>query len=104
MAIVDPTTGLPKEVIEGKRQMELALKLEAQKGKSQELSNDIGSEQGQFILSKIKEHFLSRVNELISNDERCMAYKKLLIDMGVQINMGEFAVERLMKLVEKLTP
>ena len=101
MPEVDPATGLPKETIDSKSTIEKFNRLEGQKMRSQTLTDDIKSERGQVILNKIKEHFLGRINKLIEEDGECKAFKKLLVDMGIQINMGEIAVERLMRLVEK---
>jgi hypothetical protein len=46
-----------------------------------------------------------RVNELMEADPQCKALKRLLVDMGITINIGEKAVEGLMRLViKKQTP
>jgi len=101
MAEVDPATGLPKVEMEKKANVERFNRLSEQKAKSDQLVEDIGTEKGQLILHKIQEHLLNRVNKLIDEDGECKSLKKLLIDMGVTISVGDMAVERLMRLVMK---
>ena len=101
MVQVDPATGLPISEVERKSDIEAFNRLSNQKAKSDQLKEDINSEKGQLVLNKIKEHLLNRVNKLIEEDGECKALKKLLIDMGLQINVGEMAADRLMRLVIK---
>ena len=105
MAEVDPVTGLPIEAIEKKSDTEKVARLDAQKRRSDELVDGLLSDKGQIILNKIQDHLLNRVNKLINEDGECLALKKLLVDMGLEINIGEMAVDRLLKLViRKQTP
>ncbi len=101
MPETDPATGMPKSEVEKKSNVERFNRLSEQKAKSDQLVEDIGTEKGQLILHKIQEHLLNRVNKLIDEDGECKALKRLLIDMGVTISIGDMAVERLMKLVMK---
>ena len=101
MAEVDPASGLPISQVEKKSDMERFNRLSEQKARSDQLVEDINSEKGQMVLNKVKEHLLNRVNKLIDEDGECKALKKLLIDMGLQINVGEMAADRLMRLVMK---
>jgi hypothetical protein len=107
MPEVDPVTGMPidsEEKAEKKNAIEYG-KLNAQKAKSDQLSASLASETGQTVLHKIQEHLLMRVNELMEADPQCKALKRLLVDMGITINIGEKAVEGLMRLViKKQTP
>ncbi len=101
MPEVDPATGFPKVEMEKKSNMERLNRLDEQKVQSDRLVSDLNTEQGQLILNKIKQQLLNRVNKLIDEDGECKALKRLLIDMGVTISVGDMAVERLMKLVMK---
>lgn len=101
MAEVNPVTGQPKITSEKPSVSERYDRFMAQKGKADQLSADIESEKGQLILNKIQEQFLNRVNFLIDNDGECRAFKKILVDMGLSLNVGEMAVRNLMKLVIK---
>jgi hypothetical protein len=107
MPEVDPVTGYPidpEEKAEKKNAIEYG-KFNAQKAKSDQLSASLASETGQTVLHKIQEHLLMRVNELMEADPQCKALKRLLVDMGITINIGEKAVEGLMRLViKKQTP
>ena len=100
MADIDPASGLPKEMVAEKRDLGRINRLENLKARSRELTDDLNNEGG-AVINRIKEHFLARVNTLISQDAECMAYKKLLDDMKMEINMGEFATERLLRLVTR---
>lgn len=101
MAEVDPASGLPISQVEKKPDVERFNRLDGQRAQSDQLINDLGTEKGQLILNKIREHLLKRVNKLIDEDGECKALKRLLVDMGVTISVGDMAVERLMKLVMK---
>lgn len=101
MAEVNPVTGLPREETEKVADIEKYNRLSDQKGKSDQLQESLSSETGQMVLHKIQEHLLARINELIEADPQCKALKRLLVDMGITINIGEKAVEGLMRLVMK---
>ena len=100
-ADVDPVSGQPKETIEKKSDVEKFNRLDEKRARSDQLLDDLKSDRGQAILNKIKEHLLARVNKLIEEDGECRAMKKILVDMGVTINLGEMAIDKLMKLVMK---
>lgn len=101
MVDVDPASGMPKEPVDSAADINKFNRAEAQRIKYNQLMEDISSEKGQFIINKIKEHLLVRVNKLIDEDGECRALKKVLIDLGVTLNLGEMAVDRLMKLVSR---
>jgi len=101
MPEVDPASGLPISQVEKKSDIERFNRFDVQRAQSEQLINDLDTEKGQLILNKIREHLISRVNKLIDEDGECKALKRLLVDMGVTISVGEMAVERLMKLVMK---
>jgi len=101
MPEVNPVTGYPKEETERDGNVERYNRLTDQKGKSDQLQDSLSSETGQMVLNKIQEHLLARVNELIEADPQCKALKRLLVDMGITINIGSKAVEGLMRLVMK---
>ena len=101
MAEVDPVSGMPKESIDSASELDKFNRAEAQRIRYNQLMEDIASDKGQFIINKIKEHLLIRVNKLIDDDGECRALKRVLVDLGVTLNLGEMAVDRLMKLVSK---
>jgi hypothetical protein len=101
MPEVNPVTGYPKEEIEKDGSIERYNRLNDQKGRSDQLQDSLNSETGQLVLQKIQEHLLLRVNKLIDEDAECRVLKKLLVDMGITINIGAKAVEGLMRLVMK---
>lgn len=101
MAEVDPVSGLPKEEGEKSISANKYNVLNEYKAKADELEGSLKSETGQAVLNKIQEHLLGRVNKLIDEDAECKALKRLLIDMGITINIGDKAVENLMKFVTK---
>ena len=101
MPEVDPVTGQPKSSTEKGVSPERYDRLLGQKGKADQLSGDIESEKGQLILNKIQEHLLNRVNKFIDEDGECRALKRVLIDMGMTLNIGEIAVKNIMRLVAK---
>ena len=104
MAEVDPVTGYPIDVSgSDKKDTAKYNRLNEQKANSEQLQQSLNSEVGQTVLHRIQEHLLARVNELMESDPQCKALKRLLVDMGVTINMGEKAVERLMRLVVRQT-
>lgn len=103
MAEVNPVTGYPIDPEEKTAERD-ALKygrLNDQKAKSDQLQESLSSETGQMVLNKIQEHLLLRVNKLIDEDAECKTLKRLLVDMGITINIGAKAVEGLMRLVMK---
>ena len=101
MAEVDPVTGYPKEETKKDADFEKYNRLSEQEGRSKQLQESLASETGQMVLHKIQEHLLTRVNKLIDEDAECRALKRLLVDMGITINIGEKAIEGLMRLVMK---
>jgi hypothetical protein len=101
MPEVDPVTGQPKSSTEKGISPERYDRLLGQKGKADQLSGDIESEKGQLILNKIQEHLLNRVNQLMKEDGECRALQKVLVDMGITLNIGEIAVKNIMRLVSK---
>jgi len=100
-AEVDIVTGSPIDPVEAemKRNASKYNHLNDQKARSDQLSESLKSEVGQTVLYKIEEQLLSRVNVLISKDEQCLALKKLLVNMGIELDVGKRAVEGLMRLV-----
>jgi len=105
MASVDIPSGLPAEVVERSVDANKLAKLEEQKGRADQLKAAIVSETGQAVLHKIEEHLLTRINQLIEGDGECKALKKLLVDIGVTMSIGQRAVDGLMRLVKvKQTP
>lgn len=101
MPEVNPVTGYPKEETEKPNEVEKYNRFNERKAKSDQLQESLSSETGQTVLNKIQEHLLVRVNKLIDEDAECRVLKKLLVDMGITINIGEKAVEELMRLVTK---
>jgi len=101
MAEVDPVTGYPKEEIEKIANVDRYNRLNDRKARSDQLQGSLNSDTGQAVLNKIQEHLLVRVNKLIDEDAECRTLKKLLVGMGIEINIGEKAVEGLMRLVMK---
>jgi hypothetical protein len=101
MPETDPVTGMPKETVGNKSDIEIYNRLDGQRARADQLRDDIGSQEGQAVLNKIKEHLLGRINKLMDEDGECRALKKVLIDIGVTLNMGQVAIERIMRLVEK---
>ena len=109
MAEVNPVTGYPKEETEKDGNVEKYNRLNDLKGRSDQLQDSLNSETGQMVLNKIQEHLLAGMNEFIDADPkdlvaiqaRCKALKRLLVDMGITINIGAKAVEGLMRLVMK---
>lgn len=100
---VDPVTGYPKDPREEAEKVDAAKisRLDAQKAKADQLQASLNSETGKTVLQKIHEHLLARINTLIDQDPECKAYKRLLVSMGNEINMGEVATAGLMRLVMK---
>ncbi len=101
MPEVDPVSGLPREEVAKVANIERYNRLNDQKARSDQLQESLSSETGQTVLNKVQEHLLTRVNELIDADPQCKALKRLLMDMGITISVGEKAVAGLMKLVMK---
>lgn len=101
MAEVNPVTGLPKEETKTVGDVEKYNRFTEQKTRSDQFQESLKSETGQMVLNKIQEHLLTRANKLIDEDAECKALKRLLIDMGITINIGQKAAEGLMRLVIK---
>ncbi len=101
MPEVNPVTGYPKEELQENGSIGKYNRLNDQKGRSDQLQESLASETGQMVLNKIQEHLLLRVNKLIDEDAECKALKRLLVGMGIEINIGAKAVEGLMRLVMK---
>lgn len=101
MADVDPVSGMPRDTVDSKTNINRFNRLDAQKIRHDQLLDDLTSDKGQIILNKIKEHLIGRINKLMDEDGECRALKKLLVDMGVTVSMGEMAVDKLMKMVMK---
>lgn len=101
MPEVNPVTGQPREEKEKDGNVEKYNRLNDQKGRSDQLQESLSSETGQMVLNKIQEHLLVRVTKLIDEDAECRALKRLLVGMGIEINIGAKAVEGLMRLVMK---
>ncbi len=99
MAEVDPVTGYPIGEIDNAEMTAKNLRLREQKARSDQLQASINSETGQAIINKIQEQLLARVNKLIDEDAECNALKKLIIGMGLEIHLGERAVQNLIRLV-----
>ncbi len=108
MAEIDPVTGLPKntEVDEGTGLLRERGRvgdigpddrLQAQKGRGDQMQEALSSEKGQLVIRKIEEQFLARVSELINGDGECKAFMRVLRAIGSDLNMGEVAVGRLMR-------
>jgi len=101
MAEVDPVSGLPKTEAGGTTNQVLLDRFGAQKAKADQLLRDVDSEGGREILNKIHANLMTRVNELAINDGECRALIKLLTGMGMTIDVGKFAADKLVKLVTK---
>jgi hypothetical protein len=101
MVTVDPVSGLPQVEPIGTTNQSLLDRFGAQKAKADLLLHEVESEKGKEILNKIHAHLMARVNELVNNDGECKALKRLLIDMGVTIDVGKVAADRLVSLVTK---
>jgi ribosomal protein S25 len=101
MAEVDQVTGLPLSVVEQDKKAEKYAQANEKKAKADQLRADLESEAGKSVLSCIEEQFLNRVNKLISEDPECVAYKKIIVSMGVTLQLGEKAVKDLMTLLIK---
>jgi len=101
MADVDQVSGLPKSMVEKVDKSEKLLRLDANKAASEQLLSDIASPSGQVIIHRIQSQLLNRINQLMAEDAECNTLKKLLVGMGVTINMGEKAVTDLLRLLEK---
>ena len=99
MVDVDPASGLPRETVEKKADLEKVSRLEGQKARSDQLVSDLTTEQGQAMINKIKERLMTRVNKIIEEDGECRALKNLLVDIGVTINVGDMATEKLARLL-----
>lgn len=100
MAEVDPVTGDPK-LPENKVEEKNYDRLNALKGRADQLAEDVASEKGKMILNMMQAHLLARVNKLIEGDGECMGVIKILKDMGITLDFGQMAVNKLMQMVTK---
>jgi hypothetical protein len=98
---VDIVTGEP--IFPGEKQVnpDLLRHLEDSRAKADQLKSSLATEKGQDLLHLIQQQLATRINKLIDEDGECKALKKLLMDMGVTINLGERASERLLRMVMK---
>ncbi len=103
MAEVDPVTGDPK-IPEDKKDTKNEARFNVLKGKADQLAGDVASEKGQMILNMMQSHLLARINELIKADGQCMGIIKILTDMGITLDFGQMATEKLMQMVMKKRP
>ena len=101
MALVDPATGQPIQEVEKARDIEKYGRLNDQKAKADQLRADLDSEGGQTVLNCIQEQLLVRVNQFIKEDPECKALYKLIVGMGLTVNIGEKAVQGLMRMLVK---
>ena len=98
---VDPATGMPKVEVDKPTSQITIDRLGAQKAKADELISDVNSERGQEIINKIHLHLMTRINKLIDDDGECKALKRILIDLGLTIDMGKLAADKLRNMVIK---
>lgn len=98
---VDPASGMPRSEVEKPSSQATLDRLGAQKAKADQLISDVNSERGQEILNKIHLHLMTRINKLIEEDGECRSLKRLLVDLGVTIDMGKLAADKLRNMVIK---
>lgn len=98
---VDPASGMPISEIEKPSNQAALDRLGTQKAKADQLISDVNSERGQEILNKIHLHLMTRINKLIDEDGECKALKRVLIDLGLTIDMGKLAADKLRNMVIK---
>lgn len=101
MADVDPVSGMPRETVDSKVNINRFNRLDAQKIRHDQLLDDLTSDKGHIFINLIKELALARIDKVMADDGEYSGYKKILVGMGVTINMGEMAVDKLMKMVTK---
>ena len=101
MPEVDPASGIPKSEIEKPSTVEKYNRLSEQKARSDQLRADLDSENGRTLINCIRDQLLNRVNHLIESDPESMALKKLITSMGLTLNIGEKAVDSLIKILIK---
>ncbi len=96
---IDPVSGYPKEdkPLDSSKS---AVLLERQ-ARAELLKASIASETGQTLLGYIQEVLLARVKVLMENDAESKSLVKILTNMGLTIDIGQEAVNRLMKKVIK---
>ncbi len=99
MAEVDQVTGQPLSKVDREKDIEKYGRLNDKKAKADQLRADLDSEQGRTVLNCIQEQLLKRVDHLIENDPECNALKKLIVSMGVNLSIGEKAVQDLMRML-----
>ena len=98
---IDIVTGLPYSPSDKSKEIDNFGKLETNKGRGDQLQTALSSDPGQTLLNEIQETLMNRVNVLINEDPECKALKRLLVNMGVKLDLGKKASERLMRLVVK---
>lgn len=98
---IDIVTGLPISPSDKAKDIENFGKLESNKGRGDQLQAALSSDPGQTLLNEIQETLMNRINTLVNEDAECKALKRLLVNMGVKLDLGKKASERLMRLVVK---
>jgi len=96
---VDPASGMPVSEVERPISQSTLDRLGAQKAKADQLISDVNSERGQEIINKIHLHLMTRINKLVDEDGECKALKRILIDLGLTIDMGKLAADKLRNMV-----
>ena len=98
---IDAKTGLPKRVIDKEKQSEAIGRLEKNRADAIRMEDDLSSEKGQMLCNLIQEHLLERIDKFVDEDPECRILKKLLIKMGMVINFGKQATDRIMSLAKQ---
>ncbi len=98
---VDPASGMPRVEMEKPSSQATLDRLSNQKAKADQLISDVNSERGKEIINKILDHFMLRVNTLIAEDGECKSLKRVLVDLGLTIDMGKLAADKLRNIVIK---
>ncbi len=98
---VDPASGMPRSEVEKPQSQATLDRLGAQKAKADQLISDVNSDRGREIINKILDHFTLRVNKLIEEDGECKSLKRVLVDLGLTIDMGKLAADKLRNMVIK---
>ena len=94
-------TGLPKVATEKSISQEALNRLGEQKDRGEQLFAALNTDSGKEIVNKIHAQLMNRVNELAANDPACMVLKRLLIDLGITVDLGKVAADRLTNMVTK---
>ena len=98
---VDPATGMPISEVEKPSNQATLDRMSNQKAKADQVISDVNSERGKEIINKILEHFTLRVNTLITEDGECKSLRRVLVDLGLTIDMGKLAADKLRNMVIK---